>query len=126
MALIRGVGLCEAHFQHIAACAAEQETDPGSLSRAVILALLQRETAPATSQERLEAPVLRPRRRSIRPGFYWVRDDAGWTVIQVTAGAVYLRLGSSEEFPLDERPFQRMVPVQQPRGFPWDPFPAQR
>jgi hypothetical protein len=122
VALIRGVGLCDGHFHSVAACAAEQDTEPGALSRSVILALLQREFGPPRSDQRLSAPALQPRQAATRPGFYWVHDEAGWTVIQVTQPGAYLRLGYAEELSLEDHRFARMLPVRQPQGFPWDPL----
>ena len=122
VALIRGVALCETHFQRVSLCAAEQETEPGSLSRAVILALIQRESAPDDSEQRMHAPALQPRSVATRPGFYWVHDEAGWTIIQVISRGTYLRMGYAEELSLEEHRFARMIPARQPQGFPWDPL----
>src|SRR5581483_10571050 len=99
VALIRGVGLCDEHLRRIAEVAAQQDVDPAELSRAVILTLLT-PAGSATPAERFARPHLVPRAKKTRPGFYWVRDEGDWTVIQVSANGEFRRLGHEGAWPV--------------------------
>jgi hypothetical protein len=109
VALIRGVGLCEEHFQLVNAIAAEQGVNAAALSRPVVLAVLRSPTAiqPASP------PLPSARRRTMPSGFYWVPDARGWTIIEVS-GETFRRIGEDGNFRLDDWDFVRMVPIQLP------------
>jgi hypothetical protein len=124
VALIRGVGLCEDHFRLVAECAAEQDVDPAELSRGVIVALLAPAGRPAA--ERVAKPRPLPALSKPRPGFYWVRDDGDWTVVQVSPNGEFRRVGREGASSLAEQDFGRMVPINKPLGFPWEPTSGPR
>lgn len=119
VALIRGVAMCEDHFRLVAERAAEQDVDPAELSRGVILALLAPAGRPAA--ERVAKPRLMPAASKPRPGFYWVRDEGDWTIVQVSPKGEVRRIGREEVLTLAEQDFGRMVPISKPIGFPWEP-----
>ena len=113
VALIRGVGLCERHFQILNACATQQGVNPTSLARQVVMALLRSPLA----QELAHTAVVPAQRRYVAPGFYWLAEGDGWTIVQV-AGATLRRIGEEREYALEEVESQRLLPVQLPAGLP--------
>ncbi|MBV9119585.1 MAG: hypothetical protein JOZ39_02670 [Chloroflexi bacterium] len=116
--MVRGVALCERHFQVVAECAAEQHVNPASLSRPVIQALLKPGAdAIALAWSTAYAPEPTQAMDShIRPGFYWVPDEeaeSGWTIVQVQNGGC-LRIGENRVTAIQAGQFSRMIPIKVP------------
>jgi len=116
VALIRGVGLCEQHFQVVDECAADQGVNPTSLARQVIVALLR---SGYSSEATRQPPPREPPRRRTPPGFYWVYDDDRWIIIEV-AGDSFRRMGEPGQFQLADHEFEPVVPIHLPPAYARD------